>query len=271
MKSPADLILKMHWIGVHPTPNWALKTYLDVFDQHFPELAPHQWGRPRRPLDAAARTILLSDKLPDIYIHLWHRQIVKRAKIRFPFIVDADTLEIRPDTSSTYSINCMLQISLKSLEMSLRRVEDLLVKMADALGAELAVCYKYEDIVGENISNKEFTRLMRLENSYYHGASIYGLPEQSTWLLWLGERFSTQMNEWLQESAPTDWEIRQTERGTFVKISSEPTSPTEQPKTWFPRSYLPRRTIFGNVKPAKTLPRLAGVYGKRNSKLPQHP
>ncbi|WP_371151415.1 hypothetical protein [Buchananella felis] len=263
MKSPADLILKMHWIGVHPTPNWALKTYLDVFDQYFPEFAPHQWGRPRRPLDTAARKILLAEKLPDIYIRLWHRRFMKLASIDFPFRVEHETLKIIPDASLTYSINCLLKLSMKSLESDLNSAEQLLVKMADALGAELAICYKYEDIVGESISNKEFTRLMRLENSYYHGASIYGLPELPSWLLWLGERFSTQMNDWLRDSTPVDWVVRQTEQGTFVKISSEPTSPTEQPKTWFPRTYLPRRTIFGNFKPAKTLPHLPGVYGSK--------
>ncbi|WP_371164114.1 hypothetical protein ABYF32_08610 [Buchananella felis] len=257
------MTLKMHWIGVHPTPNWALKTYLDVFDQHFPELAPHQWGRPRKPLDAEARALLLSKNAPDIYIHLWHPRLIKRATIDFPFSIDFDKLEISTDASRTYSIDCTLQPPEKSRPQALEDAEALFVRMADSLNPELAVCVMHQPLDDKNISNRDFDRMTLAKNSYYHGDRIYGLPELPSWLLWLGERFSTQMNDWLRDSTPVDWVVRQTEQGTFVKISSEPTSPTEQPKTWFPRTYLPRRTIFGNFKPAKTLPHLPGVYGSK--------
>ncbi|WP_371164421.1 hypothetical protein ABYF32_01710 [Buchananella felis] len=280
-----NLTLAFVWEGMNGNCWDPVKTWMHVCERYFPEFLPDHYGSPKKPITPEAKAELLTGSNRAITFSLWHNPLFGEICFSLPLIMDWENSQVLPDPGGLYTIYAWVWLDAALVKSSLARLEEFFVAISQHLHAELALA---EALAGWRSWGSKARFQAGAENrnlEHKHRGNIFGLPTRPVWAMWMGQRYADLTAPWLHTSLPTTWDVTTypatpaiptpdsghaikgpdpspyTAPGLLIKTAPFPIRSQDLPPAWFPRDYLPGKTFFGKLKPAKLLPHGPRAYG----------
>ncbi|WKR22758.1 hypothetical protein [Actinomyces israelii] len=172
-----------------------------------------------------------------------------------------DTVEILPSVPEEpygmYDVECAVELGALD-EAALDRLHEVLVAVADELGAELALAevlegwdraYSGSVMPGAQAQSPQEVSL--------GDTALAGLPMRPVPWCYLGPAYARLLSDFLAD-APAPWDSRRTARGLALRLSRRPVPADDLPSDWFPADFCmsvqPRWFHESIVQGAVTVP-----------------
>ena len=172
-----------------------------------------------------------------------------------------DTVEMLPSVPEEpygmYDVECAVELGALD-EAALDRLHEVLVAVADELGAELALAevlegwdraYSGSVMPGAQAQSPQEVSL--------GDTALAGLPMRPVPWCYLGPAYARLLSDFLAD-APAPWDSRRTARGLALRLSRRPVPADDLPSDWFPADFCmsvqPRWFHESIVQGAVTVP-----------------